>query len=71
MLDHPLHFYFPGDSDGKVSASNAGDLGSIPSSGRSPGEGNATHSRTLAWKIPWMEEAGRLQSMGLQRVGHD
>ena len=31
----------------------------------------ATHSRTLAWKIPWMEEPGRLQSMGLQRVGHD
>ena len=31
----------------------------------------ATHSRTLAWKIPWMEECGRLQSMGLQRVGHD
>ena len=28
----------------------------------------ATHSSTLAWKIPWMEEAGRLQSMGLQRV---
>ena len=31
----------------------------------------ATHSSTLAWKIPWMEEAGRLQSMGSQRVGHD
>ena len=31
----------------------------------------APHSRTLAWKIPWMEEPGRLQSMGLQRVGHD
>ena len=31
----------------------------------------ATHSITLAWKIPWMEEPGRLQSMGLQRVGHD
>ena len=31
----------------------------------------ATHSRTLAWKIPWMEEPGILQSMGLQRVGHD
>ena len=30
-----------------------------------------THSSTLAWKIPWMEERGRLQSMGLQRVGHD
>ena len=31
----------------------------------------ATHSNTLAWKIPWMEEPGRLQSMGSQRVGHN
>ena len=31
----------------------------------------ATHASTLAWKIPWMEEPGRLQSMGSQRVGHD
>ena len=31
----------------------------------------ATHSSTLAQKIPWMEEPGELQSMGLQRVGHD
>ena len=31
----------------------------------------AAHSRTLAWKIPWTEEPGRLQSTGLQRVGHD
>ena len=31
----------------------------------------ATHSSTLAWKIPWMEEPGRLQSMGSQRVGQD
>ena len=30
----------------------------------------ATHSSTLAWKIPWTEETGRLQSMGSQRVGH-
>ena len=30
----------------------------------------ATHSNTLAWRIPWMEEPGRLQSMGSQRVGH-
>ena len=30
-----------------------------------------THSNTLAWKIPWMEEPGRLQSMGSQRVGHN
>ena len=43
---------------------------------RSPGwedplEKMATHSRILAWKIPWMEESGRLQSKGSQRVGHD
>ena len=31
----------------------------------------ATHSSTLAWKIPWTEEPDRLQSMGSQRVGHD
>ena len=31
----------------------------------------AIHSSTLAWKIPWREEPGGLQSMGLQRVGHD
>ena len=31
----------------------------------------ATHSSILAWKIPWTEEPGRLQSMGLERVGHD
>ena len=34
-------------------------------------EGNGTHSITLAWKIPWTEEPGRLQSMGLLKVGHD
>ena len=34
-------------------------------------EGIATHSRILAWKIPWTEEPGRLPSMGSQRVGHD
>ena len=35
------------------------------------GKEMATHSSTLAWKIPRMEERGRLQSMGSQRVGHD
>ena len=58
----------------KASAYNAyhvGDLGSIPGSGRSPGEGNGTHSSILAWKIPWMVEPSRLQSMGSQRVRHD
>ena len=34
-------------------------------------KGMATHSRILAWRIPWTEEPGRLQSMGSQRVGHD
>ena len=52
---------------GKESACNAGDLGSIPGSGRSSGEGNATHSSTLAWEIPWTEELGGLQSMGWTR----
>ena len=33
--------------------------------------GMATHSSILAWRIPWTEEAGGLQSMGSQRVGHD
>ena len=31
----------------------------------------ATHSSTLAWRVPWLEEPGGLQSMGSQRVGHD
>ena len=34
-------------------------------------KGMAVHSRILAWRIPWTEEPGRLQSMGSQRVGHD
>ena len=62
---------FPGGSDGKVSDCNAGDLGSIPGSGISPGGRNATHSSTLAWRILWTEEPGGLQSMGSQRVGHN
>ena len=102
---------FPHDSVGKESACNAGDPGSIPGSGRSPGEGigyllqyswaslmaqlvknlpamqkirdrylggedpleegMATHSSILAWRIPWTEEPGGLQSMRLQRVRHD
>ena len=38
---------------------------------KTTGEGNGTHSSTPAWKIPWMEEPGRLQFMGLLRVRHD
>ena len=55
---------FSGGSDGKESACNEGDTGSIPGLRRSPGEEMAIHSSTPAWKIPWMEEPGRLQSMG-------
>ena len=62
---------FPGSSGGKASACNAGDLGPIPGSGRSLEKEMATHSSILAWRIPWMEEPGGLQSTGSQRVGHD
>ena len=44
-------------------------LGLIPGSGRSPGEEMATHSSILAWRTPWTEEPGGLQSMESQRVG--
>ena len=60
---------FPRISVGKECACNAGDLGLIPESGRSPGEANGNHSSTLAWKIPRTEEPGRLQSMGSQESG--
>ena len=43
--------HFPGGSDGKESACNAGDLHSISGFGRSPGEGMAIHSSILAWRI--------------------
>ena len=67
----PFFKGFPGGSDGKESACNVGDLGSIPV-GKIPLEkGLATHSSILAWRIPWTEESGRLQSIGSQRVGHD
>ena len=60
LIDTFLIMDFPGGSDGKASAYNVGNLGSVPGLGRSSGEGNATHSSTLAEKIPWMEEPGRL-----------
>ena len=48
------------------------DTGLIPGSGRSPVEGvMAANSNILAWRIPWTEEPGELQSMGSQSVGHD
>ena len=54
---------FPGGSDGKESACNVGDLGSIPGLGRSPGGGHG-NSSILAWRMPQTEQPGGLQSMG-------
>ena len=53
------------------SACNVGDPDSIPVSEDPLEKEMATHSSILAWKTPWTEEPGRLQSMGLQSVGHD
>ena len=55
---------FPGGTVVKNLPANAGDAGSIPVSGRSLKEEMAIHSSILAWKMPWMEELGRLQPMG-------
>ena len=62
---------FPDGSDGKEPACNVGDPGLIPGLGRPLDKGMATHSSILAGKISWTDEPDRLQSMGLQRVGHD
>ena len=63
---------FPGGPDSKEPASNEGDPGMVPGSGRSPGEdGMATHSSILARRIPRTEESGGLQSMVLLRVRHN
>ena len=53
---------------------NAGDIrdtGLIPGSGRFPGEGHGNPTSILAWRIPWTEEPGGLQSTGPQRIGHN
>ena len=59
----------------KNPSANSGDTrdkGLIPGSGRSPGGGNANPLKCiLAWRIPWTEEPGRLQSIGSQRARHD
>ena len=61
-------------ASGEESACNAGDIrGIVQSLGweDSLEEGMATHSSILAWRIPWTERPGGLQSIGSQRVGHD
>ena len=62
---------FSGGSDGKASACNVGDPGSIPVSGRSPGEGNDNPLLYSCLENSMDGGAWWLQSMGLQRVGHD
>ena len=62
---------FPGGSDGKASACNAGDPGSVPGLGRSPGEGNGNPLQYSCLENSMDGGACRLQSMRSQRVGHD
>ena len=54
-----------------ASAGDTRDMGSIPESERSLEKEMATHSSTLAWRIPWTEEPGGLQSVESQIAGHD
>ena len=61
---------FPGGSDGKVSAHNAGDQGSIFRLGKSPGEGNGNRLQYSCLENSMDGGGGGLQSMGSQRVGH-
>ena len=63
-------YILPCSLNSKESACSAGDRGLIPGSGRSSGEGMVIHSSILAWRIPWAEEPGGLQSVGLWRVRH-
>ena len=65
---------FPGGSVVKNQPNNVGDVGdagSVPGLGSPMKEEMATHSSILAWKIPWTEEPGGLQSMELQRIKQD
>ena len=61
---------FPGGPDGKESR-NSWDPGSIPVLGNPLEKGMATHSSILAWRTPWTEEPGGLQSIGSQKVRHN
>ena len=62
---------FPAGSEGKESACSAADPSSIPGWGRSPGEGNGYPVQYSCLENSWTEEPGRLQSIGLQRTGHN
>ena len=74
-LYDPVYIYsFPGGASGKelVCQQETQELPVWPLGWEDPlEEERATHSSIRAWRIPWTEEPGRLQSIGLQRVGHD
>ena len=70
-ISHSCNGGIPGGSDGKESACNAGDLGLNPRSGRSPGERNGYSLQYSGLDNSTDEEPGGLQSMGLQREGHN
>ena len=73
-VSYPLYWDFPGGASGKEPTCQRRRLDTWVQSldQEDPLEKEiATHSSILAWEIPWTEEPGRLQSMGLQRVGHD
>ena len=83
FLELSCFFYDPADVGNLISGSSVFSKTSFnirkfmvhillkPKGNQKVREGNGTHSSTLAWKIPWTEEPGRLQSMGSLRVGHD
>ena len=79
IYTHTLYIYthikdFLGGAVVKKPPANSGDprdAGSIPGLGRSPEVNMDTCSSILAWKIPWTQEPGGLQSVGLHRVGHN
>ena len=62
---------FLGGSEGKESACNVGNVSLIPGREDPLEKKMTTHSSILAWKIPWTEEPGGLQSIGSQRVEHN
>ena len=71
QLTTPVFLDLPSGSDGKESTCYVGDLGLIPEWEDPMEKDMVTHSSVLAWRIPWSEKPGRIQSMVFQRVGHD
>ena len=74
MIFSHTHTGFPGSASGNNLPAHTGiirDAGSIPGLDDPLEEGMGTHSSILAWRIPWTEEPGGLQSTGSHRVGHN